>query len=420
MMTAGTRLLNTAIRFSTIRFFLVGVLFLVTFAAQASDVCRSSQFQGMSANKIRAESVLPPTTTSTMKQASVYVEYDKGVLYYHSNFITRGLGEDGKPLKYPTKVTGDPNQDPVFADPASVFLNVVFAEMPDSGAANAARRALKEDVQLLLDVSMFDDAGIPRIDLTGVKNVHLVDAGRKQSLAISLETMQTSKPPPSIIAKIKGCCLYGRPPHWSRRFAEELSKRPFESRKVKFASLFIESATDREIARSNLVKGARVKGDSSQLKSEVELKKILDDARGSTLVLLGHVEGADYVMRTSGNVEQLRIPIASVRAMARASGVQLIDIGCQTTKAIKEESFGLGVMTRYNSVEAVKSLERALATSRTFEDFLVNFSSKGLKIVLEPSFLKDPVKTASVYSRIRDASKAAWVKVAQVTFSHFN
>lgn len=364
--------------------------------------------------------MLPRDTTSTMKEASVYIEFDDGLLYYHSNLITPGFAEDGMPFKFPTKARGNPDQNPVFADLNTIFLNLSFTAAPEPAAADAAHRALRENVQVLLDTSMFNEAGIPRIDLTGIKNVRVVDTHKNINLGTSTETLQTSKPPPSIIAKIKGCCLYGRPPHWSERFSYLLSKRPFESKKIKLISLFIDSATEKEIKGSKLVKEAHLKGDVSNLKSESDLKKIFDRAKGSTLVLLGHVESADYVVRTSGNVEQLRIPISSVRAMAKASGVHLIDIGCQTTKVIKEDSFGLGVMTRYNSVDAVRSLERALKSSTTLEEFLVSFSSEGLKIVLEPSFLTESVKTASVYSRIRDASKSVWVRVAQVTLSHFD
>jgi hypothetical protein len=278
---------------------------------------------------------------------------------------------------------------------------------------------MREKVQFVLDASVFDDAGVPRVDLTGVKNVQIVNIKESPTIRTQADLLPTANPPPSLIAKIKGCCLYGRPPHWSTKFSAELSQKRFDPKKVKVASLFIESATEKEINSSALLKNARVKGDSSSLKGEVDIKKIFQEAKGNTLILLGHVEGTDYVVRTNGNVEQLRVPILKIRAMAKENDVSLIDIGCETTTAIKEKSFGFGVMTRYNSIEAVRSLDRALKTSTTLEDFLVNVSSEGLKVVLEPSFLKEQANTASVYSKIRNASKAVWVKVAQVTFSYF-
>lgn len=367
----------------------------------------------------RAAAVLPVTRTSTVTDASVYVEYVDGILYYHSNFVAHFQTRDDRPNKLPTNVKGDPKTNPELANLATAFAKIIGTARNDSAGNVAVRQALLGEVQVLLDLSIFDGAGVPRIDLTGVKNFQFVNARRNQTLDISSEMMETVLPPPSLIAKIKGCCLYGRPPHWSPRMSEVLSKQRFDPKNIRIASLFIESATDREIEHSNLVKNVRVKGDSKQVKSEIDLKNIFVEAKGRTLVLLGHVEGADYVIRTSANVEQLRVPIANVRAMAKGSGVQLIDIGCQTTKVIREEAFGFGVMTNYRSVEAVKSLELAMEKAKTVEDFLVILSSEGLKIVLEPSFLKDPVKTASVYSRIRDASKAVLVKVAQVTFSNF-
>ncbi|MER0202940.1 MAG: hypothetical protein DU480_03590 [Nitrosomonas sp.] len=355
-----------------------------------------------------------------MKETSIYVEYDQGNLYYHSNFVTKASDDFGLSIKYPTKITGNPRENPAFADLQTMFLNIVFAERPDQNTTEIAHRILKDDVQLLLDVSMFDKNGIPRIDLKDVQNIRIVDGHLKQSLSVSPELMSTAKPPPSLISKITGCCLYGRPPNWSLKFSEELSKQSFDAKKVKFTSLFIDTATEKEIKNSKKLKSAQVKEKTNQLKSEADLVKIFDAAKGNTLVLIGHVEGSDYVIRTSSNVEQLRVSITKIRKLAKERDIQLIDIGCETTKAIMDESFGLGVLTKYNSVEAVKSLERSLEKSTTFEEFLVNVSSEGLKIVLEPSFLTNDAKTASIYSKIREKSKEIWTKVAQITFSNFS
>jgi len=200
-------------------------------------------------------------------------------------------------------------------------------------------------------------------------------------------------------------------------FSKELSDKQFNKKRVKVASLFIDSGTSEAFANAPLARAARVKGDSEALKTEADLVNLLEASKGLTLVLLAHVEGSDYVVRTSSKQEQFRMPIKTVRSLARQNNVSLIDIGCETTKAITEESFGFGVMTRYNSIEAVMSVEKALSDAKTHQDFLVSMSSEGLKIVVDPTYFENqlPTSRATVYSKVKDVTQNLWVKVAQVS-----
>ena len=388
--------------------------------ANAADVCRLPSFEGMESHKRRAVSVLSDSTTTDVAKAQVYVEYDGEVLYYHSNFVSRGVDEDGKPIRHPTKVKGSPSENHAFANARQVFKNVIHTSPPDEAQTAFLDRALRDSVQFYVDISVFDESGVPRVDLTGVPNIRIVDGKRGQSLAGQPELLTTTRPPPSIIAKIKGCCLYGRPPHFSSKLSEALAKQAIDAGKIKFASLFIDSATEAAIANSSMVKSSRLTGDSKRLRSRADFESMISNSRGSTLVLVGHVEGDRYVIRDSGGQETFSISIADARGIARSNGVRLIDIGCETVRAIDSTSFGLGVMTRYNSVDAVTSLQRALTVSKSFEDFLVNMTSEGLKVVVEPSFIEKPEqRQASVYSRMKNAARQAWTKVATVTFSGF-
>ena len=179
------------------------------------------------------------------------------------------------------------------------------------------------------------------------------------------------------------------------------------------------------------VRSSRLKGDAQELRSVQDLHQLIQSARANflsqffgrknVLVLLGHVEGMDYVVRTPENIEQLRVPIAEVRRIARMNGVSLIDIGCKTVKAMEEEMFGLGVMTEYHSVSAVKSLEAALTRSKSFGEFLENMGSEDLKLIMEPSFVRGS-RTAhgiGIYRRFLSSSKEIWVKVAEITMTFF-
>jgi hypothetical protein len=287
-------------------------------------------------------------------------------------------------------------------------------DLPQLVDEASAQQSLRTGAQLWLDVSMFDANGVPRTVVRA--GTRVADGGRYQLLAEVPEVMQTVRPPPSLIARIKGCCLFGRPPHGAERMAQELGRIRFEPANVRVASLFIDSSTEVALSSGPIAR-ARVRGDAAALRTPEDLQRVFEQARGKMLVLLGHVEDADYVVRTSSNAEQFRLPIQRVRAMAREANVQLVDVGCSTTRAIDAESIGFGVLTPYNSVQAVRSLERALESSGNLQDFFVNMSSEGLKIVVEPSFIREKEKTASIFSRLSAAGSAVWLRVAQVTFS---
>lgn len=378
----------------------------------AADVCRLSAISGMETNKHRAASILPRANTSNPSAAKVYVEFRDGTLYYQSNFISPGAD-------YPTKVAGDPTKTQKFADPKFVFVNIVHDERPSAEVWAKTEKTMQDDVELFIDKSVFDEFGVPRIDLSGIKNFHVVDGNLGVSLSGKGEILTTATPPPSAIAKIKGCCLYGRPPHLATAYGEALSKRPFDASNVKVASLFIDRATEDAFQVSRGAKAARVAGDGSKLNDINQLKTIFATAKGKTLILIGHVEGVDYVVRNSANAEKFRVPIETIRSMARENNVSLIDIGCETTAAIQTKALGFGVIGKYNSVEAVKSVERALQQSRNLQDMLEAMSSEGLKIVIDQNFVKERVTStrASVYSQAKNVARSFWVRVAQVTFT---
>ena len=386
--------------------------------AYAADVCRTSHFEGMLAHKNRALSILSKDTTQDVSEAKVYVEYRDGVLYYQSNFVSQGGDQFGRPFE-PTKIKGSPTGNAVFADARIMFANIVYPEPPSPQERAVANKALASSVQFHLDISVFDESGRPRVDLTGVKNVRIVDGSQSRAIDVQPEALTTAKPPPSLIAKLRGCCLYGRPPHASATLLTALANERLQPSDVKFASLFIDSATEAAVSRSQQVRSARLAGDARSVTDLATFSKLMASAKGSTLVLVGHVEGSQYVIRDSGNRERFRIEIAEVRKLARANGVRLIDVGCETTRAITSAALGFGVMTKYNSVDAVHSINRALVQSRNLQDFLVHMTSDGLKVVVEPSFLVQVgEKQASIYSRMRVTARDLWAKVATVTVSN--
>ncbi|MGK3191514.1 hypothetical protein [Enterobacter soli] len=375
---------------------------------EAHQVFRVRTIDELKESDIKSSPVLPPMTRVLGANSGIYVEYTpNGKIYYRSNYISAGFSN-------PTRIYGNPNKIPILKDIESVVLNIFYADNSLSqSAADYIWRNFKEQATLTLDISMFDENGVPRIDLTGIKNIKIVDTNRNEPIYYEYgEILQTRSPPPSLIAKIKGCCFYGRPPSSIEGYREMLSAKPFHKNDIKIASMFIDSATEHTLKKDKILKSKQLKFDPRKIASIDDFKKMLSKAHGKTLILLGHVEDSHYVIRDSKNIEIFKISIKEARELAVQESITLIDIGCETAKAIDSNSLGIGVATTYNSVNSLKSIKDALINSRNFEDFMSNISSEGLKIVIDKSFVDNHVRTlhASIYSKIKNSIKDLWLR----------
>lgn len=327
---------------------LISIFLLIALLAQdvfATVVCRQSGIGGMDQHKSRALSIISTATTRDMSQAKIYLEFDGTDMYYHSNFVSPGADDASTQLEFPTKIAGNPTDEPRLVDVRAMFMNIVHTAKPDARNAALTEKIYRDQAQFYVDVSIFDEHGQPRVDLSGIKNLHLVDDRAGQSLAVRPELLTTARPPPSLIAKLKGCCLYGRPPHAVPALLHALAEQPLKPDDVRFASLFIDTATESAVRNAPFVRRARLSGDSKALRGAADFSKLMANAKGKPLVMIGHVEGNSYVIRNSRNVETFRIAISEARRLARANQVRLIDIGCETTRAIDTASLGIGVIT---------------------------------------------------------------------------
>ncbi|MRE40055.1 hypothetical protein GIJ60_14685 [Klebsiella quasipneumoniae] len=208
---------------------------LLCFKSDAAEVCRKDSFAGLEQYKAHASLILP-ANTNKQEESSVYIErLPDGSLYYNSNYITEGYWN-------PTKIHGNPSENAVFSDINSIINNIFFDKKPSGIERDIAINNLHENVKIILDTTMFDKDGIPIIDLTDIKNIVVFDSTNKSTT--KGEVLNMIKPPPSVIAKIKGCCFYGRPPQSVSLYSDILSKIKFEQSDIKIASLFIDSATE--------------------------------------------------------------------------------------------------------------------------------------------------------------------------------
>jgi hypothetical protein len=377
-------------------------------------VCREHGVQGMAEFGAHARYFLPKVTSQQDKAAVYIARSSTGEFYYHSNFVTSGY-------EYPTKVAGDPKENKAFANIETIFPNIIYDRPPTDLQRSQTIDILNNEVDIFLDISMFDANGIPLIDLSKIKNIKVVDGDKGVILTRQSEILNTAKPPPSLISKIKGCCFFARPPYNAELYKKLLEQRKFDPSNLRVASLFIDSGTESAFQNSKVLKNLRVSNDSKSIKSVKDIESIFIKSKGKTLILLGHIEGSDYVINNSANREQFRISIDNLRKLAARESVSLIDIGCETTKAIKNELLSIGILTKYNSVDAVNAIDLSVRESKTYADLLEKISSNNLKIVVDQYFVNNnsSMIRSTIYSRIKNKGKDVWVKIANITFSFF-
>ena len=133
-------------------------------------------------------------------------------------------------------------------------------------------------------------------------------------------------------------------------------------------------------------------------------------------MMLSHVEDANFVVRDPAGNLVSSIPIESVRALAKQYHIELVDLGCQTAQQIRNDGgLGLGVTNKFNTVNAVQSLEGALARSHNYSEFFANLTSENLKIVVDGGFVRGWPLCADIYAP--GLLRRHWVKLARVFVS---
>lgn len=303
-----------------------------------------------------------------------------------------------------------------YAPTAGSAIKTEFRRLDAEAVAKLLKNAKGE---IVVDESVFTSNGAPTVDLSGAKRIKVVRSlDQKVLMDSSVDFLPRSEPPPLAISKIEGCCLYGIPPYLTTIYKASLHAKRFAPGNVRFVSLVQDSATEAAIRGSPTLRTLR--GAKTTPASIAELEATFQRSQGKTLILMGHVENRAFVVRDAQGDALLQIPIESVRSMARKHKVDLIDLGCETAKSINQQTLGVGVMTRFNTVEAVRAIELAVSESNNYADFFAKLTQRGLKIVIDKQFIDGRSLKADIYSRIKNSAQSVWVKVASafVTFSN--
>jgi hypothetical protein len=146
-----------------------------------------------------------------------------------------------------------------------------------------------------------------------------------------------------------------------------------------------------------------------------QIESVLRAASGTTVVLVSHVEGTNFVIRDAAQKLVSSMPIDSVRALASKYNVELIDLGCETAQQLTLKNLGIGVTTKFNTVDAVRALDRALAKSANYGDFFQAITSENLRVVVDQGFMRGWPLCADVYAKAQN--RPIWVKLARIFVS---
>ena len=338
------------------------------------------------------------STTSDMSQAVVYVEKTERGIYLHSNYQAPGAPN-------PTKIWT--NED---VDLETLFMNVVFPGGFGPSEELEGHVALKR-AQVILDESMFTDGGYPRIDIGDARNVEIVDGNTGKTLVGTVDRLERTSPPPVLMSQVVGCCLFGIPPHLAAGYRRALEARPLTKDNIRFLSLVRDSGTETAIKSSNTLNAARLGESGKPINSLAQIESAFSSAQGKTVVLMSHVEGENFVTRDAARRIVSSIQVQSVRSLAAKYNVELIDLGCETAQQLRAEKLGIGVTTKFNTVDAVRALDSAISGSSNYSEFFQALTSENLRIVVDHGFMEKWPLCADIYGK---AGRGFWVKLARM------
>ena len=172
---------------------------------------------------------------------------------------------------------------------------------------------------------------------------------------------------------------------------------------MRVALMVHDSATRAHLAADALLSGqGRAEAiDRSTTDIEPWVAKQLKKAAGATLLLLGHVEGSDYVVRNASGTAIGRIAITRTNELALEYGVTLLNLGCKSASTLHEHD-GIGVYDAFNSIHMLRAISSAVhARPATIADFLEKLGTPEARIVVPAAILKNKDAVA-VLRTLRD------------------
>ena len=149
-----------------------------------SEICRRKYIGGVQEYGVIAHAFLPPNT-SEPSEAVIYITKTQKGTYFHSNYVTPGA-------ENPTKIWTSED-----VDLETIFANILFSN-PEGVDITPAQQAIEHNAlrhaHLILDTSMFDEEGCPRLDIGDATNIAVVDGSNRKVLIGPVAPARSSPP----------------------------------------------------------------------------------------------------------------------------------------------------------------------------------------------------------------------------------
>jgi hypothetical protein len=358
----------------------------------AAEVCREASFAGLDEKTESVKRLIGHTTTS-LDDIKLYIGWEEGKPYIQSNFRSADPDHPGTFSEYPTKILSSN-----VSDLGNALSNVIFWGKPPEDSDLAVSRAL-QGVTIYLDEKMIRPNGEIGFDIGIVDKVRIV-AGDKVASYGDIKLLRLKKPPPIATEVIAGCCLRGRPPGKGQIILGKLQKREFDAKGFRFLPLIGTSGTHTVIEQQLPVLHAAAQRTSTSGRNwEARLEQALEASRGKNLIVMSHMVGNKLAVRSPDGIA-FEISISTLREKARAAGVDLILLGCDTAEYIKDATQDLGVVGKVDSVAVARRLEKAVEHSANIAELTERLASADVELVAYDEQGGHGYAGASAFSRI--------------------
>ena len=369
------------------------ILLFLNLSTADATVCKLEGLEGFDLAKSRGDSFVGENT-SNLDQVSLYVEMTKEGPWFQSNYVEPGY-------RYPTKIGNEPINDAQLA-----FLNIVMTEetyisRPD--IVGETINTYEKNTTIFVDQSVFNKDGTTKINFNNATKLIAVDGASGKELGRVEKVVRNREEEPVFFVKALGCCFFGIPPHAIEAIINRLQSLKFDKSKLELFSLVNDSATVNALKNSKVLKNHIEHPEG--LDSISILKDKLALSKGKTLVVVGHVENKKFVNRDASGKKIFEQDILELHSLAKENDVELVLLGCETSKNIDIATLGGGVIGRFNTLDAVSNLERAVSKSKNFADFFENITSSGLMFVGGEKLLSnsETVTEVSIFSKAKQA-----------------
>ena len=321
-----------------------------------SVVCHLEHISGFEKEYDRGKHVLP-AATSDSNSIAVFVTMRKGVVYFQSN--RKSSLDPANVVKIATNES---------TDLKTLLLNV----LPETEQTEATVEKLHKTTKYVLDTSVFNPDSSTSIDLEGAENVWIVTADSFEPRKALL--VEKARGPPSwCYSWRQHVYIPASTSAEALKTLEALGNATLDGKSLRFASLVEDTATDKAIGDSKSLSRVLFKPPP---RSKADVEKLFADAKGHTVVIMGHVEAEDFVTRDARRKEIFRVSISELQTRADAQGCKLVALGCASARVAE-----IGVADRFNSVDAVARLTGSIDRP-TFGAFAESLSSPTLRLVL--------------------------------------